>query len=104
MLPSPAKRAWTMDPRPEWVVTVRMMGTSKETYPADCCATAPYAAPSLSKPQHRLLPREGLTPAGARTSSGLPVLDQGDGRGGRIVSTVLIRKRPQFDSLHQWKL
>jgi len=23
MLPSPAKRAWTMNPRPEWVVTVR---------------------------------------------------------------------------------
>ena len=26
MLPSPAKRAWTMNPRPEWVVTVRMTG------------------------------------------------------------------------------
>ena len=32
MLPSPAKRAWTMNPRPEWVVTVRMTGTSTETY------------------------------------------------------------------------
>ena len=28
MLPSPAKRAWTMNPRPEWVVTVRLMGTA----------------------------------------------------------------------------
>src|SRR5687767_8792048 len=44
MLPSPAKRAWTMNPRPEWVVTVRMTGTSTETYPADPCATAPHAA------------------------------------------------------------
>jgi hypothetical protein len=35
------------------------------------------------------------TPQGALTSSG-----QGDGRSGRIVSTVLITKRPQFDSLH----
>jgi hypothetical protein len=59
MLPSPAKRAWTMNPRPEWVVTVRMTGTSTETYPADRCATAPHAALSLQNPQHRLLPREG---------------------------------------------
>ena len=55
MLPSPAKRAWTMNPRPEWVVTVRMTGTSTETYSADRCATAP----SLQNPQHRLRPREG---------------------------------------------
>jgi hypothetical protein len=40
------------------------------------------------------------TPQGALTSSGLLVLDQGDRRSGRIVSTVLITKRPQFDSLH----
>ena len=38
MLPSPAKRAWTMNPRPEWVVTVRMTGTSTET---DLSATMP---------------------------------------------------------------
>jgi hypothetical protein len=30
------------------VVTVRVRGTSKETYPADCCATAPHAAPCLA--------------------------------------------------------
>ena len=32
MRPSPAKRAGTMNPRPAWVVTLRMMGTSTETY------------------------------------------------------------------------
>jgi hypothetical protein len=68
MLPSPARRAWTMNPRPEWVVSVRMTGTSTETYPADRCATAPHAALSLQNRQHRLLPREGNSrrPVGRR--------------------------------------
>ena len=43
MLPSPAKRAWTINPRPEWVVTVRMTGTSTETHSADRCEVAPGA-------------------------------------------------------------
>jgi hypothetical protein len=65
MLPSPAKRASTMNPRPEWVVSVRMTGTSTETYPADRCATAPHGALFLQNPRRRLLPREGeLTPTG----------------------------------------
>jgi hypothetical protein len=41
MLPSPVKRTGTMNPRPDWVVTFRMTGTSKSTYPADRCTTAP---------------------------------------------------------------
>jgi len=66
MVPPPAKRAWTMNPRPEQVMTVRMTGTSTETYLTDRCATAPHASLSLQNPQHRLLPREGNSrrPAG----------------------------------------
>jgi len=94
--------AWT-EGQVQWIIRAEChRGADRSPYTGKCRAIFGVGPPGSPAPGLLNTSRQGrsdlTTPQGALTSSGLAVLDQDDGRGGRIVGTVLIRKRLQFDS------